>query len=205
MARTSCKVQLDSTCLVSESFCLGMAVSGGGLSIGRHISSTTSSIDQIMMPDKDIPSFLLFPVPTSSPKLLVALMRHGSGARVGPITTPDKALIVVAPNPPEWASLYPIHGGFTVVVLAQLEKSPLGPIAASRGPFELTLVSAVMDIGYCGSVRRRVDGALWHPFRDLEPISPEWPTQQARRLSSYSPSYPGGVEKIDVIMNEFAP
>ncbi|RAK99953.1 arylsulfotransferase family protein [Aspergillus ibericus CBS 121593] len=37
---------------------------------------------------------------------------------------------------------------------------------AGHRRFASTLTSAAMDIGFYGSVRRRVDGALWLPFRD---------------------------------------
>lgn len=53
-----------------------------------------------------------------------------------------------------------------------------------------------MDIGFDGSLRRRVDGALWYPFRVLkllEPPSPERPTRPYETfLFSLGFHLPGG-------------
>ena len=70
----------------------------------------------------------------------------------------------------------PIHGGWLGTAGEWLRK----PIMAGHGRFASTLTSAAMDIGFYGSIRRRVDGALWHPFRGWEPLSPERLTQPRR-------------------------
>lgn len=42
-----------------------------------------------------------------------------------------------------------------------------------------------MDIGFDGSLRRRVDGALWYPFRGLKLLEPPSPERLTRPYATF--------------------